>query len=355
MSRIRQAKGALLDRLEAVVRELAPGGRIRGRVYTGARNPGRADRHPGSFVVWMKGPAAGGWKDYASGETGDIIDLICLAKGLDPSAALSWAEAVCGLHGLSDAERQAIERRARQRQRQREGEAEHQEAVLLSRARRLFFNGAADGLNQPIVRAYLASRAIPVDELQNLDKSFRFYAGFEWWPGRDGDRRGPMFPALVSAMVDAVGALQAVHFTFLRPDGSGKADVERPKLMWPRTAGSVIRVARGAGNRRAETAAKLGQPDTVVLTEGIEDALSITLSAPELRIWAAGSLPGLLHVPNHGCVNGWLVARDRDWGKFEAAALFERAVYRLRKMHNLEVIEPVGKAKDFNDLLRGAA
>ena len=45
---------------------VAQGGR-----YFFCLNPARADRHVGSFFVWLTGDAAGGWRDMATGEQGD--------------------------------------------------------------------------------------------------------------------------------------------------------------------------------------------------------------------------------------------------------------------------------------------
>ena len=72
-------RAALLDRLEAVLQELFPQGRIRGnRFYVGD-----LDGSPGkSLVVELEGPRRGLWKDFATDEGGDVIDLWARAHGL---------------------------------------------------------------------------------------------------------------------------------------------------------------------------------------------------------------------------------------------------------------------------------
>jgi hypothetical protein len=154
-------------------------------------------------------------------------------------------------------------------------------------------------------------------------------------------------------MVDARGTIGACHMTFLAANGEGKAPVEQPKLMWPETAGLVIRISNGATGLSGSEAAEAGVSGLVGLTEGIEDALSAALATPELRMWAAGSLSGLLHVPDHPCAAGWIIFKDNDWGKAEAQALFDRAVARIKSFRKpVEVVSlPADWGKDVNDAI----
>lgn len=352
MSRIRQAKAAMLDRLEEIVRELVPGGKKTGSTY-GAKNPARADRSAGSFVVWMRGPAAGGWKDYATGEQGDIIDLVALAKATDRRGALAWAEDRLGLRAMSEQDRRAMESTAALRRREEASRDESNALRKIDRARKMFAEGSREILGTP-VETYLASRGIPLREIKFLEDSFRFHPSLEWWMGRRDGVPGPRYPAMLSQMVDGAGVPKAVHVTFIARDGHGKAPVEKPKLMWPATTGLVIRVTRGAGNRNAETAAELGKPGPCGIWEGIEDTLSVALAVPEIRLWAAGSLPNYLHVPDHACADGWILGRDNDWGKDQAQALFSRALEHFERTGKpVSTVNATGEAKDMNDLLRG--
>jgi hypothetical protein len=141
--------------------------------------------------------------------------------------------------------------------------------------------------------------------------------------------------------------------TFLSADGRSKAPVEKAKLMWPEVAGFVVRVTNGPSGMTAEDAAAAGISGLVSITEGIEDSFSIAIATPELRCWAAGSLSGLLYVPDHPSVSGWIIFKDNDWGKPQAAALFNRAVARFRSFGKpVEVVAmPADWGKDVNDAL----
>jgi putative DNA primase/helicase len=75
-----ELRGALLARLESVLRHLFPAGEIRGERFTIGDvlgNPGR------SLEVVLDGDKAGLWTDRATGEGGDIFDLIARQRGLD--------------------------------------------------------------------------------------------------------------------------------------------------------------------------------------------------------------------------------------------------------------------------------
>jgi hypothetical protein len=70
--------------------------------------------------------------------------------------------------------------------------------------------------------------------------------------------------------------IRGIHLTFLKPDGSGKADIDRPKIMMGPACSFPIIVA---------------QPNDLLglaITEGIEDAISAH-EATGLGTWAAGS------------------------------------------------------------------
>jgi hypothetical protein len=83
------------------------------------------------------------------------------------------------------------------------------------------------------------------------------------------------------------GRIGAVHLTFLQPDGSGKADVDAPKII----------VGRGA----VGLPICLFPPNDLLglaIAEGIEDALSIH-EATGLGAWAAGCASRLPDVAEH--------------------------------------------------------
>ena len=175
---------------------------------------------------------------------------------------------------------------------------------------------------------YLRGRGITCD----LPRTLRFHPNA--WHGPTARR----YPAMVAAVQGAGAA--AVHRTWLRADGSGKADIEPAKAMLGATAGGAVRLTDG--------------PSRLVVAEGIESALSLLcglLDGPA-TVWAALSTSGMrgLHLPPEP--GRLTIAPDGDGPGREAAhALAERA-------HGLGwkvgILDP-GTGADFNDILTGKA
>ena len=90
---------------------------------------------------------------------------------------------------------------------------------------------------------------------------------------------GKRFAAMVS-LIEGVGGY-AVHRTYLRANGMGKAEVQPNKAMLGATAGGAVRLTEAQG--------------TLVVAEGIETALSLAcgLLGHRATIWAALSTSGM--------------------------------------------------------------
>ena len=143
-------------------------------------------------------------------------------------------------------------------------------------------------------------------------------------------------PALVALVEGGEGF--AVHRTYLRTDGIGKAEVGPPKAMLGAVAGGAVCVAHG--------------PGPLVVAEGIETALSLAsglLRAPA-TVWAALSTSGIrgLHLPPQP--GRLTIAADGDNpGRAAAQSLAERA-------HALGwhvSLLPAPEGRDWNDVLTG--
>jgi len=146
------------------------------------------------------------------------------------------------------------------------------------------------------------------------------------------------FPAMVAAVH---GGSFAVHRTYLRPDGSGKAGLDGgDKLMLGATAGGAVRLTDGPGR--------------LVVAEGIESGLSLAcglLDGPA-TLWAGLSTSGIRGLCLPVQPGRLTIACDGDTpGRDAAHALAERA-------HGLGwqvgICDP-GDGADWNDILTGKA
>ena len=112
---------------------------------------------------------------------------------------------------------------------------------------------------------YLAGRGLQVPDTPDL----LFHPDLTYWDTRTG------YPALIAIVRNAAGEQIAIHRTYLAPDGSGKADVPKPRMMLGSVAGGAVRLG------------DVGEHGVVGLAEGIETALSVMQACPALPVWAA--------------------------------------------------------------------
>ena len=108
---------------------------------------------------------------------------------------------------------------------------------------------------------------------------------------------GIHLPAMVAKVVNVDGKLIAVHRTFLRPDGSGKANIEPDRAALAPTGGGAVRLAPAAAR--------------LTVDEGIETCLSVMQATGE-TFWAALSTSGLKSLVLPAIVREITVLADHD-------------------------------------------
>ncbi|MBL6458823.1 toprim domain-containing protein [Belnapia sp. T6] len=129
-----------------------------------------------------------------------------------------------------------------------------------------------------------------------------------------------------------------VHVTYLRPDGQGKAEGKRPKIMLG--GAGVVRLVPDE-----EVTMSLG------LAEGIETALSVIQGHDWRPVWAAGSAGGIGAFPILSGIEALTVFADAD-DRGVGIAAGRRCAARWRKAgHEAQIVIP-RLGEDFNDNLR---
>ena len=209
-------------------------------------------------------------------------------------------------------------------QRERDAKAEAQRKA--EQAKRLWRE--AQPIAGTVAETYLRGRGITCP----LPPTLRFHP--DCWHGPTARR----YPAMVAAVQGS--GLPAVHRTYLRADGAGKADIEPAKAMLGATSGGALRLSDG--------------PSRLVVAEGIESGLSLLcglLDGPA-TVWAGLSTSGLRGLRLPAQFGRLTIATDGDGPGREAGhALAERA-------HGLgwqvSILDP-GTGRDFNDILQERA
>ncbi|WP_160935232.1 DUF7146 domain-containing protein [Teichococcus coralli] len=147
-----------------------------------------------------------------------------------------------------------------------------------------------------------------------------------------------LFPVLLALVRRATdGEPVALHRTYLRPDGSGKADLDPPKASFGPVAGGVVmlHVAPAAG--------------PLVLAEGIETALAAS-ALMRVPTWACISAGNLARLTLPATARDVIVAADADApGQRAAWAAAQRWEGEGRRVR---VAIPDTSGTDFCDVLR---
>jgi hypothetical protein len=208
----------------------------------------------------------------------------------------------------------------------REAEQRKEAQRKAEQAKRLWQE--AQPIGGTVAEAYLRVRRISCA----LPATLRFHPSC--WHGATARR----FPALV-ALVEG-GSGFAVHRTYLRPDGSGKADIDPAKAMLGATAGGAVRLSEGRAR--------------LVVAEGIESGLSLLcglLDGPA-TILAGLSTSGLRALRLPAQAGRLTVACDGDGPGREAATTLAERAHAMG--WQVGILDP-GTGADWNDILTGKA
>ncbi|MGY3539836.1 hypothetical protein ACVIIY_004056 [Bradyrhizobium sp. USDA 4515] len=269
----------LANRAEAACRHYLSSGRSEGGYWLvgDVRNtPGR------SMYVRLKdtpkGPA-GKWTDAATGEHGDLLDVI---------------RESCGLVDFKDVTEEARtflsmpppEPEAREHQRQSPAPHGSPEA-----ARRLV------RMSQPIygtlVQAYLRERG--VTDLRGTG-SLHYHPRCYYRP----DERSPTetWPAMIAAVTDLDGKITGAHRTWLDPHRRDKAPIDTPRRAMGELLGHAVRFGVGS--------------EVMAAGEGIETVLSLRQVLPDMPMLAALSAAHLAAILFPDTLRRLYIVRDND-------------------------------------------
>jgi hypothetical protein len=311
----RTLSSGLAEHVEAVCRHYLSNGRRCGNYWI----VGDVNNHAGrSLYVRLKGPlfgkgARGRWTDTASGEHGDLLDLIRAREGLTSFRGT-----------LDEARRFLRAPREPFSARQDEPTADRDTVAL---ARKIW--AASRPIAGTPADAYLRARKITADL---HDAPLRYHPTLLY---RDTPDSLPQrLPALIAAVTDNSGKIMGIHRTFLDPARNAKARVSSPR----RSLGAIL----GNGVRFGAIR------DVVLGGEGIETVLSIKSVLPHLPVVAALSAAHLGAWEFPIGLRRLIIAADNDpAGRIAASKLSERA-----KVAGVEVKTVVSRGEDFNADLR---
>ncbi|WP_296710286.1 toprim domain-containing protein [Rhodoblastus sp.] len=258
---------------------------------------------------------AGKWLDAATGEHGDLLDVIREVCGLTEFCDV--AEEARRFLGLPQVAQFKLAPRG---DKARSGSTEA--------ARRLW------AMSQPIAGTtaenYLRQRRIAVfRDLANL----RFHPHCFYRP----DDHGPTqtWPAMIAAVTDLAGAVTGAQRTWLSPDGSGKAPIDTQRKAMGDLLGHAVRFGRPS--------------EIMAVGEGVETILSLKSALPHMPMAAALSAAHLAAILFPPSLRRLYIACDKDpAGDWARDQLTQRA-----NEAGIEAVALTPMLGDFNDDLVG--
>jgi hypothetical protein len=304
---------------EAVCREYLSNGRREGRYWLVGdvqNNPGR------SMFVRLKGAesgkgAAGKWTDAATGEHGDLLDVIRESCGL-----LDFKDVADEARRFLSLPQPEPDPQPQPRPRPSSAPAGSPES-----ARRLV--SMSQPITGTIVETYLRKRGITA---LHGTGALRFHPRCYYRP--DSYSPTETWPAMIASVTDLDNRITGAHRTWLSPDGSGKAPIDTPRRAMGDLLGNAVRFDRAT--------------HVMAAGEGIETMLSLRMALPHMPMVAALSAAHLAAILFPATLRRLYIARDDDLaGDNAMASLVERA-----QAVGIEAITLSPRLGDFNEDLR---
>lgn len=273
-----------------------------------------------SMFVRLKPKGAGGrpagkWTDAATGEHGDLLDVIRESCGL------------LNFHDVADEARRFLSLPRSEPTSDSRSRLPSVPTGSPESARRLL------GMSQPIagtlVETYLRGRGIT--NLHGID-SLRFHPRCYYRP--EPDVPTEIWPAMIAAVTDLQGRITGAHRTWLDPSGRNKAPVDTPRRAMGYLLGHAVRFGPAG--------------DVMAAGEGIETMLSLRCVVPGMSMAAALSAAHLAAILFPAALRRLYIVRDDDRaGDGAVAGLFERA-----QSAGIEATVLSPQCGDFNEDLR---
>lgn len=347
-----QLSAGLADHIDDLLSYLGIRGELIGQNLVG-RNPTRPDRHAGSFNVCVKGPApyegghCGLWHDYATGDGGDALDLICYVANVDFRGACDIAKQILG---WADPANLPEIPQVKVRPKEEHEQIEPEENKV---ARAIFLSSVKDVLNTP-VDLYLRGRGIDLRRFRLKGKpylpgSIRFNPAVSCGNGQTA-------PAMICPRITCAGTYTGLHITYLKPDGDkwvkNKSLFGGGKKMLGRAPGSVVGIWKGETGDSLPKAA-----GDILIAEGIETALSVAIENQDKRVIASTSVNNMININLPKGVQRVILCIDYDGDRAPSAVAYNKAAARFASQ-GLKVLAAYPPADDhgcrfddFNDAL----
>lgn len=310
----------LATRAERFCRQYFPEGRKQGNYWQVGDTSGAKGQSLAIRLQAQDGRKAGCWQDFATGEYGDLIDLLHERLGsVTLKETLREAQSFLG-----EARCPAVPRESRNPER-----PDAASVKRIARARKLF--AAGKPVLGTLAATYLQGRG-----LTRLSPALRYHPRVFLRHSEDDPDPPQRAPALLAKITDNRGQIIGCARFYLDPSTGGLAEIESPKRILGQLHGHAIRF--WSGTARTD----------LIVGEGLENTLSVGTALPEFDLASCLTATHLgLFVPPPGIKRIW-IARDKD----EAGRNASTRLLNQLESFGIACGDLVPTMGDFNDDLR---
>ena len=310
----------LADRAESFCRQYFPEGRKQGNYWQVGDTSGAKGQSLAIRLHAQDGRKAGSWQDFATGEYGDLIDLLQERLGsVTLKETLREARSFLG-----ESPSPAVLSKPRKAER-----PDAASAKRIVRARKLF--AAGKPVLGTLAATYLHGRGIT-----RLGPALRYHPRVFLRQGEGDPDQPQRVPALLAKITDKRGQITGCARFYLDPSTGGLATIESPKRILGQLHGHAIRFWSGSPH------------SDLIVGEGLENTLSVGTALPEFDLASCLTATHLgLFIPPSDIQRIW-IARDND----EAGRNASTRLRNQLESHGITCGDLVPHLGDFNDDLR---
>ncbi len=248
-NKAKQTAQTLAKNALSVCQALLPGGYKAGNYWLCGDISGSEGQ---SLYVHLSGNRAGFWSDNATGEHGDLLELIKIQQSCTIGEAIKYAGNFANLPQANSLPKSNKPQKAKD---------------LTKLALKIW--EASTHISNTLAAKYLVKRGLS-SKVVNNSVNLRFHARCKVLRSHG---KADYKPALIAAVRDNKGALIAIHRTFLDAPGV-KADMKSPKRALATTRNGAVYFCSSKN------------ADCLVIAEGIETALSLKTCFPAANLAA---------------------------------------------------------------------
>ncbi|EAQ43929.1 hypothetical protein MED193_00285 [Roseobacter sp. MED193] len=308
------------DRAESFCRQYFPEGRRQGNYWQVGDTSGAKGQSLAIRLQAQGGRKAGSWQDFATGEYGDLIDLLHERLGsVTLKETLREARSFLG-----EAPCPAVPHATRNPE-----PPDAASGKRIARARKLFAVG------KPVLGT-LAATYLQARGITRLGPALRYHPRIFLWRGEDDSDPPQSAPALLAKITDNRGQITGCARFYLDPSTGGLAAIESPKRILGQLHGHAIRF--WSGKARSD----------LIVGEGLENTLSVGTALPEFDLASCLTATHLgLFIPPPGIKRIWIARDDDEAGRNASQKL--RNHWESLGIACGDLVPTMG---DFNDDLR---